>query len=114
MPKANSNQKGKRGEREAAKEIERVLGIKARRGVQYQGGPDSPDVSHELQDELHIEVKRTERLQLYQALEQAMVDADGKPSIVLHRKNGKPWVALVRLDDLPVLVELLYRTSIDG
>jgi hypothetical protein len=39
-----SRQKGKRGEREAAAELGQLLGVDARRGVQYQGGPESPDV----------------------------------------------------------------------
>lgn len=102
-----SRDKGKRGEREAAAELNRLFGLQARRGVQYQGGPGSPDVSHNLEDSLHIEVKRTERLALWQALEQAWLDADGKPSMVLHRPNGKPWVAVVRLDDLPAIIEAL-------
>ena len=58
---------------------------------------------------LHIEVKRTERLNLYDALEQAIDDmAEDDIPVVLHRRNHKPWVAIVRLDDLPRLAILLY------
>ena len=39
----NSREKGKRGERELAAKL-REHGYDCRRGVQYQGGPDSPDV----------------------------------------------------------------------
>ena len=98
-----SRNKGKRGEREAAKELSRILGIEARRGIQFQGGPDSPDVITELSDWLHIEVKRSERLAVYEALEQAEDDANGKVPLVLHRRNCKPWIAITYLDQLPKL-----------
>ena len=48
----NSRDKGKRGERMAAKKF-REHGFDTRRGVQYQGGPDSPDVVGP--EGLHIE-----------------------------------------------------------
>jgi hypothetical protein len=41
---------------------------------------------------------------LYAALEQAITDARHRIPVVLHRQNNKPWVAIVRLDDLPELV----------
>ena len=101
-----SRNKGKTGERELAHELTRVFGVTARRGVQFQGGPDSPDVVTEISD-LHIECKRTERFRLYEALEQAVEDAKEKLPLVLHRSNKKPWVAVVRLDDLPRLTTIL-------
>ena len=101
-----SRNKGKRGEREAAREIARVLGISARRGQQYAGGSDSPDVVTGC-DALHIEVKRTERLSLYGAMEQAIGDAGEKLPLVLHRSNHRPWVVVLRLDDLTRLREVL-------
>lgn len=51
--------KGKRGEREAAKELSKYFGFEARRGVQYKGGPNSPDVVLE-NAAIHVEVKRDE------------------------------------------------------
>ena len=101
-----SRNKGKTGERELAHEFFRVFGVAARRGVQFQGGPDSPDVVTEIPD-LHIECKRTERFRLYEALEQAVADAKEKIPIVLHRQNKKPWVAVIRFDDLPRLATIL-------
>ena len=98
-----SRNKGKRGEREAAAALREVLGIEARRGVQYQGGPDSPDVVTDLDSQLHIEVKRTERLSLWEALDQAQEDAGDRPAVVLHRKNGRRWVVIHYLDDLPAI-----------
>lgn len=101
-----SRNKGKVGEREAAHELARVLGIEARRGQQFAGGTDSPDVVTEC-DELHVEVKRTERLSLYTALDQSIADAGDKLPVVLHRCNRRPWVVVLRLDDLPRLAEVL-------
>jgi Holliday junction resolvase len=101
-----SRNKGKVGERELASELTRVLGVSARRGVQFQGGSDSPDVIADIPD-LHIECKRTERFRLYEALDQAVNDAGNKTPIVIHRQNRQPWVAIIRLDDLPIFVQKL-------
>jgi hypothetical protein len=65
-----SKNKGKRGEREVAKELQRVLNVRAGRGVQFKGGPESPDVLIDI-PEIHIECKRVERFNLYESLEQA-------------------------------------------
>ena len=97
-----SKQKGKVGERELARELARIFGVEARRGVQYAGGPDSPDVIVDIPD-VHVECKRTERLRLFDALEQAVRDAGPNIPVIMHRSNRKPWVAIVRLDDLPNL-----------
>jgi len=96
--------KGKIGERELASELRRLFGIEARRGVQYSGGVDSPDVVTDIPG-LHCEVKRTERLSLYPAMRQAIRDAGDKLPMVFHRQNREDWVAIIRLNDLPELVE---------
>jgi len=106
-----SKAKGKRGERELASELCRVLGVSARRGMQFQGSPDSPDVVTNIPN-IHIECKRAERFRLYESLEQAVDDAGAntqKVPVVCHRQNNKPWVVVVRLDDLPRLVEILHN-----
>lgn len=92
-----SREKGKRGEREVAS-ILRAYGYDCRRGQQYHGGGDSPDVAG--LPGIHIEVKRTERLSLYDALAQAKRDAkEGNLPVVLHRKNESKWVAIMDFDD---------------
>lgn len=102
-----SRDKGKRGERELAHELTRLFGVEARRGQQFRGGPDSPDVNVDIPD-LHIECKRTERFRLYEALDQAISDAgSGQVPVVMHRSNLNPWVAVILLDDLPRLARLL-------
>lgn len=102
--------KGKRGEREAAAEIRRLFGTEATRGRQFCGGPDSPDIITGLTD-IHFEIKRAETLSLYAAIEQAVNDAGEKIPIVMHRKNNKPWLAIVRLDDLPRLAALISSAT---
>lgn len=94
----NSRDKGKRGEREAAAAL-RAIGIHARRGVQYQGGPDSPDVV--AIPGVHIEVKRTERLNLEAAMLQA--NAERRPleiPMVMSKRNRGQWLVTVPLASL--------------
>lgn len=92
-----SRDKGKRGERELAGKL-REHGFDARRGVQYHGGPDSPDVLG--LPNIHIEVKRVEKLNLYDALSQSKADAgpDEMP-VVMHRRNNCEWVVIQPLED---------------
>jgi hypothetical protein len=101
-------EKGKRGERECAAALNAVLGgdANARRGVQFQGGNDSPDVRLDLP--IHVEVKRCEALNLYAALEQAREDAPaGMPAIVCHRRNGRKWVAILEIDSLADVAQIV-------
>jgi hypothetical protein len=106
---AMSKRKGKRGELEAASEIRRLFRVEACRGRQYQGCDDAPDIRTAIA-KVHFEVKRVETLRLHDALQQAIADAGDKLPVVLHRANQKPWVAIVRLDDLPQLAVQLYLT----
>jgi Holliday junction resolvase len=101
-----SRDKGKRGEREGAAKFGETFGCEAYRGRQYHGRDDAPDVVCEVP--IHLEVKRTERLAVYDALEQAKADAGDKPPMVLHRRNGKRWIVVAYLDDMPEIVTLLY------
>jgi len=103
-----SRNKGKRGERELAKELQRILGIDAKRGVQYQGSPDSPDVVTSI-DGLHFECKRVEKLQLYPSLEQAASDSGDAIPVLAHRRNRKKWVVAIYLDDLPELCKVIHE-----
>lgn len=101
----NSRAKGCRGEREWRDFLIEHNHV-ARRGQQYAGGNDSPDVISDLDDVAHWEVKRVEAFQVYQSLEQAMRDAKvTQMPIVVHKKNHKEWVALLRAEDLIRLVE---------
>lgn len=102
-----SRNKGKAGEREVAN-ILRNRGYDAHRGVQYHGGPDSPDVVG--LPGIHIEVKRVERLLLYPSVEQSRNDAgQGEIPIVVHRPNNKPWIAILDFEDFLDLYERANR-----
>lgn len=102
-----AKQKGARGELEFARELERYLpGTKARRGRQFSGGDDSPDVITNIPG-VHFEVKRTEKLRLWEAMLQAISEAGGKIPVVGHRANDRPWVIILRLEDLRELAEII-------
>jgi hypothetical protein len=100
----NSRQKGKRGELDAAKAWVQNVGGVARRGQQFAGGNDSPDVVTSFAD-IHLEVKRTERGNPYGWVDQAVADCQGKCPVVLHRRNNREWLAIVRLSDVQRLAE---------
>src|SRR6476619_427503 len=69
----NSRQKGKRGERQWRDEL-RANGYDARRGQQFSGSPDSPDVVCDALPWIHFEVKAVEKLNIEDAMEQARRD----------------------------------------
>jgi Holliday junction resolvase len=99
-----SKEKGKLGEREVAALL-KEHGFEARRGQQFAGGGDSPDVVHNIPG-IHIEVKRTEQFNLWAALDQA--EQDKRPTempTVWHRKNGKKWVVVLAAQDFLKLVK---------
>lgn len=104
----NSKTKGKTGELEVAALL-RQHGFDARRGQQFSGGGESPDVVHSIPG-VHVEVKRTERLQLYPAMAQAMKDApaDAMP-VVFHRANRKDWIVVMNAGDFLNLVNMVNK-----
>lgn len=97
MTRKNSRAKGARGEREFAAFL-RGHGFDARRGQQFAGGADSPDIVSESLSWLHIEVKRVEHFNVAKACAQAARDSAGKPWIVAHRRNRKPWFITMDAD----------------
>ena len=103
---AESRRKGACGERELASRITELFGVPARRGQQFRGGSDSPDVVHGLAG-LHLECKRTEKLRLWEALDQAASDAGARVPAVCHRPNRRDWVVIVKLADLPRMARLI-------
>jgi hypothetical protein len=89
-------------------------GVDAWRGVQHQGGHDSPDVKHRMPGVL-VEVKRCEQLSLYPALDKLDGETgDEEHGILLHRRNGKDWVLVMFARDFPaVIVDYLTSIGID-
>ena len=94
----NSCQKGKRGERAWRDEL-LAHGYQARRGQQFSGSPDSPDVVCPDLPGLHFEVKVVEKLNLGQAMDQAARDASARIPVVAHKRNRGPWLVTMRADD---------------
>jgi hypothetical protein len=95
----NSRAKGARGERLWRDEL-REAGFTARRGQQFAGGSDSPDVICEELSGLHLD----------KACEQAERDAGKKSWIVAHKKDRKPWKITM---DAKTFFQLL-REGMDG
>lgn len=93
----NSRNKGARYERELAKAF-RAEGYDARRGQQYCGANGDADVIG--LPGVHVEAKRVERLNLYDAMAQAKRDArPGELPAVFHRKNNCETLVTMRMSD---------------
>jgi Holliday junction resolvase len=96
----NINRKGAEGELEFAKYCHGQGFDKVRRTAQYCG------ITGEAADVIglpgiHAEVKRVERLNLYEAIEQAKRDSkkSGRVPVVFHRKNYREWLVTMTADD---------------
>lgn len=98
MARINSRTKGAVGERELA-EFLRERGHTARRGQQFKGGVDSPDIVCETLPGFHLECKRVEAGNLYKWLAQSKRDAGSKVPLVVHRRNRQEWVVILPLED---------------
>ena len=96
----NSKRKGKTGELELSRKL-KEHGYEARRSVQYNGKEEEGQADVLGLPGIHIECKRTERLNLYDAMDQAKRDCEGKERlpVVFHRKNNSEWLAIMTLDD---------------
>lgn len=95
--KINSREKGKAGEREFAALCREHGFENARRGQQYSGieGDDVVGL-----DGIHVEVKRVERLNISNAMQQAIRDSkEDEVPIVAHRKNRGSWKVTMRAED---------------
>lgn len=97
-------EKGKRAEREVAA-ILRAQGVTgARRGVQYHGGPDSPDCVGI--EGCHLEVKSHKALNVHKAMKQATDEAPpASVPVVVHKVNRGEWCVTVRLGDVRAFAE---------
>lgn len=113
----NSKQKGKGGELELVRKLKSYGYNDVRRSVQYNGKaedgqPDLVGLPH-----IYVECKRTEKLKLYDAINQAKRDSEGTQQIpaVFHRKNNCEWVVILTLDDFMKLYrEYESRLYLEG
>lgn len=115
----NSRAKGARNERSWAAWLKDSLGIHARRGQQFCGGAESPDVVSDLN--IHWEVKAVQNLNIEKAMDQAVSDCQKIKDVgekgwsedpkansdmmafipaVAHKKNFRPWLVTIRATDL--------------
>ena len=94
----SSQRKGADGERELVALLSDA-GYECQRGGSLSFG-EIPDVLG--LPGIHIEVKRVEKLNVGEAMEQAIRDSDrmldGMPAL-FHRRNRKPWLVTMRLED---------------
>ena len=99
-----SQRKGADGERELAG-ILRGYGYDMERGGSLSFG-EVPDLVG--LPGVHIECKRVERLNVPEAMQQAVKDSqrfrDGMPA-VFHRRNRQPWLVTIRLEDFMQLYQ---------
>lgn len=93
----NSRQKGKRGELELSHKLQEY-GYETRRGQQYCGANGDADVVG--LPNIHIECKRVQNLNLYNAIKQAQNDANSTElPAVFHRKDRQEWLVTMTLED---------------
>lgn len=113
----NSRRKGKVGENEIAKILREQYGFEnARRSQQYSGAAGDADVVGAFEG-FHMEVKRNEHLNLYEAYEQSVRDSKAESErrgrdivpTVFHRKNNKPWLVTMGLEDFIKM----YRSAME-
>lgn len=90
-----SRNKGAAGERELAKILADELGVEVKRKLgQARDGGDDIQVG-----KYRLEVKRREALRLDDWCEQIQAAAGpGEWPVVVYRRNGQPWRAVVPLD----------------
>ncbi len=107
----NSKQKGAKGENELAHKL-KEYGYNARRSVQYNGKDGQADVLG--LPHIHIECKRVERLNIYDAIDQAKRDAkNGDKPTVFHRKNRCNWLVTMELDEFMEIYKA-YEEATNG
>ena len=108
----NSRAKGATGERELARKLNEY-GFGTRRTVQYNGKAEEGKADLVGLKGIHIECKRVERLNLYDAMSQAIHDAkDGEMPSVFHRKNHSEWLVTMRLPDWMELYKEYFETVV--
>lgn len=91
----NSRDKGARGERELANLL-KTYGYDTRRGQQFSGANGDADVVG--LPGVHLEIKRVEKLNIDNAMDQSIRDArEGEKPTVMHRKNNKKWLVTMPL-----------------
>lgn len=102
--------KGVRGELEACEALAGVFPGLQRTYHQARAGSDAPDIDGE-HCPFWFEVKRTERLNIHEAMAQAVKacresghDFVPRPPAVIHKRNRGEWLITFRVADLASVV----------
>lgn len=104
----NSRDKGKRGEL-LWRDVLRGFGwAAARRGQQFSGGGDSPDVVGG-PGRIHWEVKFVERLNIREAMRQAIRDSVDKIPAVAHKTSREDWLVTLGAKDFLKIIAMLEQ-----
>lgn len=93
----NSKNKGKTGELELASLLRQYGFGECRRGKQYSGSEESPDITG--LPFIHIECKRVEKLNLETAYRKAKEECKKKIPVIFHRRNRQEWMVTMSMDD---------------
>ena len=98
----NSKNKGKNGALEFVRLCHAEGFDKVHRTAQYRGNTGQAGDVEGLPG-IHVEVKRNERLNILEAMEQSVRDCEasgkGETPIVAHRKNNSPWLVTMKAED---------------
>ncbi len=109
--KIQSREKGKRGERDAARVLTDVLGIPFNRSQQFKGAPDSADLAGPAR--LAVEVKYRERLNVRKAYEVAWEECSpDEIPLLMHRKKLSNWLVTLEAKDLGRLAYELFSARL--
>lgn len=99
----NSKRKGAVGEVELANKL-KEYGYNTERSVQYNGKNGQADVIG--LPHIHVECKRQEKLNIYNAIDQAKRDAKNEDMpTVFHRKNRSNWLVTMELTEFMKLYD---------
>ena len=105
----NSKQKGKSGELELVHKLNE-LGFSTRRTAQYNGKENGSLADLVGIEGVHIECKRVEKLNLDNAMEQAIRDSkENEVPMVFHRKNRKGWLVTMPIECWAVREKLFQK-----
>ena len=105
-----SQRKGRAGELELAQLLQGYgYDVQPGQAVSYGATPDLVGLSG-----VHIECKRDERLNVPEAMAQAVRDADrfrdGAPA-VFHRRNRSGWLVTMRLPDWMKMYQKVHKSA---
>ncbi|WP_080325562.1 PDDEXK family nuclease [Anaerovibrio lipolyticus] len=112
----NGKRKGRDAEEELVRKIREQGFPKVRRSQQYCGkSGESADLVG--LPNIHIECKRVEKLNIFEAIKQALRDVmtsgTNKLACVFHRKNKERWLVTMTLEDWFELYRLSDLSDVD-